>query len=198
MAPSDVPLFPGFPRQDHHLPLQQTGFKSGSPRPLLFHWKRRCSGAGWWGWVVVLAPGLWTTQAMEFSRPEYWSGYPFPSPGDLPHPGIEPRSPALQVNSLLVEPPGKPIMLWMEEQVRKKMGKAAEYIGLQRWLSSYSCAGFWCTLGFLSLKCVRQVTWKGSECQEGSWETVNWRGSGEVAYFFYERPESECFKLCIS
>ena len=81
---------------------------------------------------MVLAPGLWTTQAMKFSRPEYWSGYPFPSPGDLPHPGIEPRSPALQVNSLLVEPPGKPIMLWMEEQVRKKMGKAAGYIGLQR------------------------------------------------------------------
>ena len=37
---------------------------------------------------------------MEFSRPEYWSGYPFPSPGDLPKPGIEPRSPALWVDSL--------------------------------------------------------------------------------------------------
>ena len=33
---------------------------------------------------------------MEFSRPEYWSGYPFPFPGDLPDPGIEPGSPALQ------------------------------------------------------------------------------------------------------
>ena len=37
---------------------------------------------------------------MVFSRPEYWSGQPFPSPGDLPNPGIEPRSPALQVDSL--------------------------------------------------------------------------------------------------
>ena len=37
-----------------------------------------------------------------------WSGSPFPSLGDLPNPGIEPRSPALQVDSLLVEPPGKP------------------------------------------------------------------------------------------
>ena len=37
---------------------------------------------------------------MEFSRPEYWSGYPFPSPGTLPNPGIEPRSPTLQVDSL--------------------------------------------------------------------------------------------------
>ena len=43
-----------------------------------------------------------------FSRKEYWSGLPFSSPGDLPDPGIEPRSPALQANSLLYEPPGKP------------------------------------------------------------------------------------------
>ena len=42
-----------------------------------------------------------------FSRQEYWSGLPFPSPGDLPKPGIEPRSPALQANALTSEPPGK-------------------------------------------------------------------------------------------
>ena len=45
---------------------------------------------------------------MEFSRPEYWSGQPFPSPGDLANPGIEPRSPSLQADSLLAEPQGKP------------------------------------------------------------------------------------------
>ena len=45
---------------------------------------------------------------MEFSRPEYCSGWPFPSPGDLPNPGIKPRSPALQVGSLPADPPGKP------------------------------------------------------------------------------------------
>ena len=45
---------------------------------------------------------------MEFSRQEYWSGQPFPSPGDVPDPGIEPRSPTLQVDSLPSEPPGKP------------------------------------------------------------------------------------------
>ena len=50
----------------------------------------------------------WTIQSMEFSRPEYWSGLPFPSPGDLPNLGIEPRSPTLQVDSLPIEPPGKP------------------------------------------------------------------------------------------
>ena len=46
--------------------------------------------------------------SMEFSRPEYWSGQPFPFPGDLPHPGIESRSPALQVDSLPAEPQEKP------------------------------------------------------------------------------------------
>ena len=45
---------------------------------------------------------------MEFSRPEYWSSKPFPSPGDLPNPGIEPRSPTLQEDSLPAEPQGKP------------------------------------------------------------------------------------------
>ena len=45
---------------------------------------------------------------MEFSRPEYWWGSPFPSPGDLPNPGIELLSPALQADSLPAEPPGKP------------------------------------------------------------------------------------------
>ena len=46
---------------------------------------------------------------MGFSRQEYWSGQPFPSPGDLPNPGMEPCSPALQVDSLPSEPPGKPL-----------------------------------------------------------------------------------------
>ena len=45
---------------------------------------------------------------MGFSRQECWSGMPFPSPGDLPDPGIEPGSPALQADTLLSEPPGNP------------------------------------------------------------------------------------------
>ena len=48
---------------------------------------------------------------MGFSRQEYWSGLPFPSPGNLPNPGIEPGSPALQADSLPAEPPGKPMIL---------------------------------------------------------------------------------------
>ena len=45
--------------------------------------------------------------SMGFSRQEYWSGLPFPFPGDLPDPGIEPGSPAFQADALTSEPPGK-------------------------------------------------------------------------------------------
>ena len=55
-------------------------------------------------WTVAHRASL----SMEFPWQEYWSGLPFPLPGDLPDPGIKPMSPALQVNSLPTEPPGKP------------------------------------------------------------------------------------------
>ena len=54
-------------------------------------------------WTVACQAPL----SMEFSRQEYWSGLPLPSPGDLPNPGVEPGSPGLQADSLLSEPPGK-------------------------------------------------------------------------------------------
>ena len=57
-------------------------------------------------WIVAHLALL----SMDFSRQEYWSGLPFPSPGDLPDPGIEPRSPSLQTDSLPSEPPGKPFV----------------------------------------------------------------------------------------
>ena len=50
-------------------------------------------------------------QSMEFSRQEYWSGLPFPSPQDLPNPVIEPGSPALRADALLSEPPPNPHQL---------------------------------------------------------------------------------------
>ena len=58
---------------------------------------------------------------MGFSRQEYWSGQPFPSPGDLLDPGIEPSSPTLQADSLPMEPPGKtelPIFLIKMQNLR--------------------------------------------------------------------------------
>ena len=56
--------------------------------------------------------------SVEFSRQEFWSGLPFPSPGDLPYPGIKTRSSALQVDSLPPsEPPGKPEYMYMKVRV---------------------------------------------------------------------------------
>ena len=60
----------------------------------------------------VLFPTLCTVAcqvplSMEFSKQEYWSGLPFPSPGDLPSPEMKPGSPALQADSSPSEPPGK-------------------------------------------------------------------------------------------
>ena len=64
-------------------------------------------------WLFVT---LWTIAhqgplSMGFTRQEYWSGLPFPSPGDLPDSGIEPQSPSLQTDSLPSEPPGNPVLL---------------------------------------------------------------------------------------
>ena len=61
---------------------------------------------------VRLFTTLWTVAhkappSIGFSRQEYWGGLPFPSPGDLPDPGIELRSPSLQADALTSEPPGK-------------------------------------------------------------------------------------------
>ena len=58
-------------------------------------------------WTVAHQASL----SMGFSRHEYWSGLPFPSPGDLPNPGIEPGSPALWADTLPSEPPGKPFLM---------------------------------------------------------------------------------------
>ena len=65
---------------------------------------------------------------MGFSRQEYWSGLPFLSPGDLPNPGIEPRSPALEADTLPTEPPGKPTP-WKEsyDQPRQHIERQRHY-----------------------------------------------------------------------
>ena len=65
-------------------------------------------------WTVACQAPLF----MEFSRQDYWNGLPFPSSGNLPDPGIEPRSPALQADFLPSELPGKPIMI---DSVKEKL-----------------------------------------------------------------------------
>ena len=69
--------------------------------------------------LTLVTPQTVARQAplpMGFSRQGYWSGLPFPAPGDLPDPGIRPGSPALQADSLLTEPPGKPKNTGVESQ----------------------------------------------------------------------------------
>ena len=67
--------------------------------------------------------------SMGFSRQECWSGLPFPSPGDLPNPGIEPGSPALQADVLPSEPPGKSYEVkWVR---KRKINTVFKYIYIE-------------------------------------------------------------------
>ena len=105
-----------FESESGHLPWNQ-GRSVNTYGPLNF----MCS---WWTEVKLLSRVQlfaipWTVAngappSMGFSRQEYWSGLPFPSPGELPDPGIEPGSPALQADALLSEPQGKPS--WWKDQ----------------------------------------------------------------------------------
>ena len=73
-------------------------------------------------WTVAhLAP-----LSMGFSRQEYWSGLPFPSPGDLPNPGIKPGSPALQADALSSEPP-RPLNMRSAKAMRRKCALSQQH-----------------------------------------------------------------------
>ena len=69
--------------------------------------------------------------SVGFSRQKYWSGLPLPPPGDLPNPGIEPRSPALQGDSLKSEPPGKQLYARISLQHRKDGYGDTLFLGLE-------------------------------------------------------------------
>ena len=75
-------------------------------------------------WTIARQASL----SMEFSRQEYWHGLPFPSPGDLPHPGIELRSPTLQADALTSEPPGKPLPDLSDKQIFTPFSQQGKYI----------------------------------------------------------------------
>ena len=79
--------------------------------------------------------------SMGFSRQEYWSGLPFPSPGDLPNPGIEPGSPALQTDALPSEPLGKHVL--------SPLDKVPWVAWLNSLYKSFSLSSFLCLLSAL-------------------------------------------------
>ena len=70
-------------------------------------WSEMKSLSRFWLFATPWTVAYQNPPSMGFSRQEYWSGLPFPSPGDLPDPGIEPPSPALQADAFPSEPPGK-------------------------------------------------------------------------------------------
>ena len=123
----------------------------------------------------------WTIQSMGFSRPQYWSGEPFPSPGYLPSPGIEPRSSTLQVDSLPAELQGKPKNTGKKE--RKKESEVTQ-----------SCSILWdpvdCSLSGSSIRGIFQagvLEWVAISFSRGS----SWpRGETQVS-----RIAGRCFTL---
>ena len=93
---------------------------------------------------------------MEFSRHEYWSGLPFPSPGDLPDPGVEPGSPTLQAEALPSEPPGKEAVLEVLSYPHRHCLKGCfvifrsecSILTTGRILEHFIAGGFWVSVQF--------------------------------------------------
>ena len=92
-----------------------------------------CSSHNPFWWIILSLVYIITLHAplpMEFSRQEYWSEVPFPTPGDLPNPGIRPTSLSLlhwQVDSLLLAPPGKPNLIYIPLNIFDILKSSFEY-----------------------------------------------------------------------
>ena len=122
--PGSIPGLERFPGEGLGYPLQYswTSLVAQLVKNLPAVWETWVQPLGWedplekgkathsciLAWRIPWTVGHQAPPSMGFSRQEYWSGLPFPSPGDLPDPGIEPGSPALQADALTSEPPGKP------------------------------------------------------------------------------------------
>ena len=113
---------------------------------------------------------------MEFSRPEYWSGLQFPSPGDLLNPVVKPRSPALQADTLLSEPPGKPGKTCIElakHQIKDRRSLCGRVLGNKvskehlRW-STWSSSSL-ATWYEKPTHWKRPWCWKRLRAGEGNW-----------------------------
>ena len=99
-----------------------------------------------------------TPLSMKFSRPEYWSGLPGPPPRDLPDPGIEPRSPAFQPDSLPTEPPGNLLYFPVLCNICKCVLSHFSYVQL------FVTPGTVAQQALLSIKFSRQEYWSGLPC----------------------------------
>ena len=92
-----------------------------------------------WLYVTPWTVGRQAPLSMGFSRQEYWNGLPCLSPGDFPHPGIEPRSPTLQADSLPSDPPGKThvtlcAIKCFASMIKLKILSLGHHPGIFRWI----------------------------------------------------------------
>ena len=152
---------------------------------------------------VLLFATLWTVAyqappSMGFSRQEYWSGLPFPSPGDLPNPGIEPGSPALEADALTSEPPEKHFLFFsavafMRKAKPKVYSVHLQYMSSRTYILSFTqkTLGLWIDLG---LEIGKDIT---SFCCSGSSQTsltkyryLNYFIKLEKFFFF-------CIPICL-
>ena len=126
---------------------------------------------------VWLFMTLWTVahQAplfMGFSRQEYWSGLPFPSPGDLPDPGIEPGSPALEADALTSEPPGKPMALI--PGLGRSPGRGNDNPFQWDYLENPMNRGAWQATVHRVMKSQTRLKWLGMHTHKVTLSTGNW------------------------
>ena len=148
MKPHKTPLSIGLPRKNTR--GVDISFSRGSSPPrdqtcvsCIDRWMFYHLGTGeaqtrWWGEVTQSCLTLCDPVDCNllFSRQEYWSVLSFPSPGDLPDPGIEPRSPALEADALTSEPPGKRITEYYLKLICSEFMKG---------LYPVLCISFWVT-----------------------------------------------------
>ena len=106
---------------------------------------------------------------MEFSRPEYWSGLPFPSPGDLPNPRIKPGSPALQADSS----PSEPLEFLKKLKIEIPYDPALPLLGIypeKTLIQKDTCTPMFIAALFIIIK-----TWKQTKCLlTGEWIKKMW------------------------
>ena len=129
-------------------------------------------------WAVAPQPPL----PMEISRQEYWSGFPCSPPGDFPNPGIELRSPALQVDFLSYEPPGKPMSIPRQQLWSDSGGQLTSQLNLEKgvraqplWMRKENKSA----LHYQKITSIRPPWWlrgKASSCQCRRHRLCPWPG----------------------
>ena len=155
----------------------------------------------WWGSsnnvsCIQLFASPWTVAhqaplSMGFSRQEYWSGLPFPSPGDLLDPGIQPGSPALQADSLLHELQGSPMMMEGANKPRNSGNFCAQSFSCVWLCDPMDCSPPGSSVrGIYQARVLEWVSIFSSRRSSGpkNWTCISWGSSTGRQIFFTTEP----------